>query len=142
MKKWIFYLILALAFILEGTITTLPLVLISFLILMIFLRTKYLFIIALIVGFLLDIFLIRATGITSLMLAVFLFIMLLYENKFETSTSYFILISSFFASLTYLSILGMQNVLIQSIFSALLALGIFKLLMFTEVKKPKYKLVK
>jgi cell shape-determining protein MreD len=138
MKQWILYLILALSFILEGTITTLPLVLISFLILMIFLRAKFLFWLAFVAGIMLDIFLLRPLGLTSLMLIIFLFFVVLYENKFESSTAYFILVVSFLGSLIYLLILGLSSVLIQSVFVAFLTLGIFKLLMHSEIQKPKY----
>jgi hypothetical protein len=142
MKKWILWLILALSFILEGTITTLPLVLISFLILMIFLRLKFLFWIALFSGILLDVFLQRPLGATSLILIIFLFVIVLYENKFEASTNYFILITAFLGSLIYLFLLGVQHFLIQSVAASLLALGVFKLLIYSEIKKPKYKLEK
>lgn len=142
MKKWILWLILLLAFILEGTITTLPLVLASFLILMIFLRARFLFWLALFVGILLDVFLLRPLGMTPLILTVFLFIVLLYESKFEASTGYFVLIASFLGSLIYLLAFDIQTAFIQSVFMSLLTLGVVKLLIHSEIKKPKYKLEK
>lgn len=142
MKHFILYLILALAFIFEGTVTTLPLVLISFLVLMIFLRAKFLFWLALLAGILLDVFLLRPFGLTALLLTIFLFATVLYEKKFESSTGYFILIFAFLSSLIYLLSLGVQNFLIQSFFASLLGFGIFKLLMYSEIKKPKYKFEK
>jgi hypothetical protein len=142
MKQWSLYLILILAFVLEGTITTLPLVLISFLILTIFLRAKFLFWLALVVGILMDVFLLRPFGLTSLLLVIFLLVTFLYEKKFESSTGYFILIFAFLGSMVYLLFLGSQSFFLQSIFAAFLAFLVFKILMYSEVKKPKYKLDK
>jgi hypothetical protein len=142
MKKWILWLILILAFLLEGTITTLPLVLAAFLILMIFLRDKFLFWLAFVFGILLDVFLLRPLGLTSLLLTVFLFIVILYEDKFEASTGYFVLVASFVGSLVYLLALGIQAALIQSLFMAFLTLVSVKVLVRSEIKKPKYKLEK
>ncbi len=142
MKQWILWLIFILAFFFEGTITTLSLVLISFLILMIFLKKKSLFYLALITGVILDIFLLRPLGITSLMLVIFLFLIHLYEKKFETSTNYFVLLFSFFGSLIYLFVLGIGNAFFQSVFNAILALILIKFLMHSEIKKPKYKMAK
>ncbi len=142
MKKWILWLIFILAFLFESTITTLPLVLISFLILMIFLKKKSLFYLALVIGILLDIFLLRPLGITSLMLIIFIFLIYLYEKKFETSTIYFVLLFSFFGSLIYLFVLRVGNIFIQSVFNAILAFILIKLLIRSEIKKPKYKMAK
>lgn len=142
MKQWIIWILLLLAVLIEGTITTLPLVLSSFLILMIFLRKNSLFWIALISGLILDLMLIRAVGLTSIIFVLFLFIVSLYENKFETSTSMFVLISSFLGSLIYLLFFGIQNAFIQSIFCSLLTLLIFKLLLLSELKTKRYKLAK
>ncbi len=139
MKQWIIWLILFLSIIAEGTITTLPLVLSSFLILMVFLRKNILFWIALIVGLILDLMLVRDLGLTSVIFLFFLIIISLYENKFETSTSAFILISSFLGSLIYLLFFGIQNAFIQSIFCSFLTLLIFKLLLISEIKTKKYK---
>lgn len=142
MKQWILWLILAFAFFLEGTITTLPLVLMAFLVLMVFLKSKLLFWVALFIGFLLDVFLLRSFGITSLVLIIFLFIIYLYEGKFETSTNYFVLFFSFMGSLAYLFVLGVENAILQAVFLSLLTLIIVRLLMRSEIKKPKYKLLK
>ncbi len=142
MKQWILWLILAFAFFLEGTITTLPLVLMAFLVLMVFLKSKLLFWVALFIGFLLDVFLLRSFGITSLVLIIFLFIIYLYEGKFEISTNYFVLFFSFMGSLAYLFVLGVENAILQAVFLSLLTLIIVRLLMRSEIKKPKYKLLK
>jgi hypothetical protein len=142
MKKWILWLILIFSFLFEGTITTLPLVLIAFLILMIFLRAKFLFWLALICGILLDIFQLRVFGLTSLLLVVFLFIVFLYEKKFESSTGYFILLATFIGSIIYLSLLNINYVFFQSLLASILAFVVFKILIISEVKKPKYKLEK
>ena len=124
--KFLAIIILILALILESTVTTLPLILISLLCFMVISKDNSLFIAAFIFGLLLDLALFKTPGLSSICLVIFLFLVLLYQNKFEIATNSFILVASFLGSLGFLLVLHYNNlVLFESIVSSLLALLLF-----------------
>jgi cell shape-determining protein MreD len=76
----------------------------------------------------LDLIAIRPLGYTSLILTAFVFLIRLYERKFETKTTFFVLICSFLGSLIYLSVFDYRHALLQSLVNSLFAIIFFKLL--------------
>lgn len=125
MKQLYILVLLFLAILVESSITTIPIVLSIILILYIFTKSPWVFLAAFISGLFLDIFSVRTLGQTSLFLITFLFIITLYERKFEIATNYFVLFSSFFGSLIFLIIFGYNYA-----FPAALASSIFAFLTF------------
>lgn len=122
------YLLLILFFlsiVLEGTVTTLPLVLVCLICLTIFLRSPFMFFLAFLAGILLDAFALRSLGETSIFLLFFVFLILLYKRKYEINTYPFVLISSCVGSLLYLLVFGYHNVIWTGFGSAIIAVFLF-----------------
>lgn len=84
------------------------------------------FFLALGLGLFLDLISIRTLGYTSLILIIFVFLIRLYERKFETQTTLFVFISTFLGSLVYLKIFNYQQIFLQSLINSFLAILFFK----------------
>lgn len=136
--NYLFLFILILAIFLEGTVTTLPLVFLCFVILTILLRNLFLFVLAFFGGIFLDAFALRPIGETSIFLLLFVFLMLLYQRKYEINTYSFVFIASFFGALLYLFLFGYQNIYWEAAMSAVfgvLLFGIFRFMLLIGVKE-------
>ena len=92
------------------------------------LQKSWVFFLALGLGLFLDLIMIRPLGYTSLMLTIFVFVLFLYERKFETRTVVFVFISTFLGSLIYLKVFDYQQIFLQSLINSLLAVLFFKFL--------------
>lgn len=121
---------LIITLLLEGTITTLPLVLVVLLCLTIIRRDAMVFPVAFIAGFVLDVMAIRTLGTSSIFFTVMLFLILLYQRKYEINSYPFVGAAAFLGSLGYLVILGYQSWFIQSVLSGIVALSLFMTLRF------------
>ena len=126
-----------LAFLLEATVTTLPLVLLALLCLAVARRKSWVFSLAFISGILLDILLVRTVGITSLLFLIFLFIILLYERKYEIRTLPFVVISSFVGTLLYGMVFSLPFLFLQAVLSSIVTSIVFVLFSFNYVKVQK-----
>ena len=91
-------------------------------------KKPWVFFLALGLGLFLDLISIRVLGYTSLALTIFVFILFLYERKFETRTIAFVFISTLLGSAIYLIIFGYQQIFLQSLFNSLIAVLVFKFL--------------
>ncbi|MDO8658442.1 MAG: hypothetical protein Q7K55_06880 [Candidatus Levybacteria bacterium] len=111
----------------EGAVISVPLVLDFILVYYVFERKAWIFALAFILGLILDIFHLRLLGATSIFFAVFIFIITLYERKFEIKTTAFVLFFSFIGSLIFLFIFKYNYVLQQALISSLIAILIFKI---------------
>ena len=80
---------------------------------------------ALVLGVLLDIVLVRTIGISSLFFIGFLTIISVYERKLEIYTKEFVGIVSFLGGVGYLMILGESNVLLQAGLGSLMSVLLF-----------------
>lgn len=127
MRKWIFWVLLSMAILLEGGLTSLPLVLNVLLVFYLLERKQTLFFIAFLGGILLDILLLRTPGQSSLVFIIVFLILSLYEGKFEIQTIPFIFFSSFFASLAFLVIFGYNSIFLQALVSSFITIFLFKL---------------
>jgi cell shape-determining protein MreD len=122
----IFLLILAL--IMQSFLTSIPLVFLVLLSFTVLSKDLVVFPIAFFFGIFLDIFAFQTLGITSAFFITFLFLVLLYQRKFEIATNYFIFSSSFIGSSILLLILGNTHLIIfQAIAASVIGLLIFKL---------------
>lgn len=127
-EKFLPVIVLITALILETSLTTLPLIVGVFIFLTVVLRQNWIFPAAFFTGIIFDILSLRAIGGTSIFLTLMIFIIYLYENKFETATFPFIFIFSFISSFIFLIILGYQNFFIQSFVVSILTALFFQLL--------------
>jgi hypothetical protein len=128
---YLLFFFLIISIFLEGTVTTLPLVLICLVILTIFMRNLFLFILAFLAGIFLDGFALRSIGQASIFLLLIVFLLLLYQRKYEINSYPFVLIASFAGSLAYLLVFGYGNAIGLSVMSSLISVvffGIFRYL--------------
>src|ERR1035437_2356663 len=100
--KFLAIVILALALILEVSITTIPLLFLVLLCLMVLIKGDWLFILAFVFGLIFDLLAFKTLGVTSAFLTAFLFLVLLYQSKFEITTGYFVTIAAFLGSFLFL----------------------------------------
>lgn len=91
-------------------------------------KKSWVFFLALGLGLFLDLISIRSLGYTSLVLVIFVFLIRLYERKFETQTVAFVFISTFLGSLVYLKIFDGSYLLLQAFINSLFAILFFKVL--------------
>jgi cell shape-determining protein MreD len=131
--SWFVFFIVVIA---EGVLTTLPLTLVFLLCLTVMKRQEWIFLLAFLAGMLLDIFTFRAVGMTSLFFVTYIFLLLIYQRKYETATMPFVVIASFFGSICYLLLIGMASFWLQSIISTLIAALAFT--MYRVLNKPTF----
>lgn len=121
--------LLSLALFLEASITTIPLVFLSLVSLMVIKRENWIFIYGFLFGVLLDLFSFKTLGVSSAFFVTFLFLILLYQRKFEIATNYFVLGVCFLGSFSFLFLLGFNNlIIVQSLISSFLGLLLFIIL--------------
>lgn len=102
MRYFVLFCIFFTFFFLEASLTSIPLVLLYFLVLSVIFRNERIIFFAFLAGFFLDSATVRPIGITSLFLMLFLFLVFVYERKFETASYQFIFFASFFGAFFYL----------------------------------------
>jgi len=124
----LFFVLLILLIVMLSGITTIPLAIALLVVVTALFKKSWVFFAAFLLGLFLDLTLIRPLGYTSLMFAIFVFILFLYERKFETQTLTFVFLSTFLGSLIYLMIFGYQMIFLQAFINALLAIIFFKFL--------------
>lgn len=105
----------------EATVTTLPLVLVILLCIAIFYQKMWVFPLGLLSGLLLDSLSFRIPGETSLFFLVFLYIIFLYEKKFEIQSLPFVIFTSGIGALGFLIIFHFSFIIQQTIIITLFA---------------------
>lgn len=120
---------------LEGTVTTLPLVLLLLLCLTILKRDVVIFPIAFFAGLILDALLVHHMGGASIFFLLFVLLIFLYQRKYEINSYPFVFVASFLGSWIFLMIFGYGNVLGQSLISSFIAFCLFGI-----SQKLKFKL--
>lgn len=123
-----FIIILIVALFLEGTITTLPLVLVGLLCLTIMKREPMIFVVAFLSGLILDLLTVHPVGLSSLYFIVFVFLIFLYQRKYEINSYQFVGVLAFIGSFVFLSIFGGGNLFFQSLISAIIAIILFAIM--------------
>jgi cell shape-determining protein MreD len=127
--KFLALLLLLLALIFEVSLTTIPFIFLILLCLIVIIKQSWLFAAAFVFGLLFDILSFKTIGSSSAFLVLFLFLVLLYQSKFEITTGYFVAIASFFGSFLFLFLQGYTHlIIIQAILSSIIALVMFKLI--------------
>lgn len=97
--------------ILEATITILPVLLCLLVVISIHEKSNKIFVLAFISGIVLDVMRVDPIGLRSMFYAVLLFLIFLYERKFETSNPVFVFFASIIGSIGYLLLFQYQVVL-------------------------------
>lgn len=128
-------LLLIIATFLEGTMVALPLVLVCLLCFATVQKDASIFLLAFFAGLLLDILTLHPPGLSSLFFILILFLVFLYQRKYEINSYPFIILASFIGSWIFLSIFGYSNVIIRSGISAAFAVCLFGVLQFVTKRK-------
>lgn len=131
--------LLTLLIIVISGVTTIPFSIGLMTIFAVLLKRSWIFFLALGLGLFLDLIALRTLGYASLALTIFVFILFLYERKFETRTAAFVFISSFFGSTFYLMIFGYQTVFLQAFINALFTVLAFRLIQNSKGKSQNFK---
>ncbi len=125
---WFLIILILLSVFLQASVTTLPLVLLLFLNAAVVAKKTWVFPAAFLTGAVLDILLLNPMGKTSLFLVIFLFIVLLYDKKFDIQTFPFVFLASFIGSFVYFIAFHISNVFAQALTSTSIAALSFFLL--------------
>ncbi|HEX8931722.1 MAG TPA: hypothetical protein VF810_01045 [Patescibacteria group bacterium] len=120
----LFVILLIFSILFEGTVTTLPLVMICLLCLTILRREVNIFFIAFLAGLILDIVTVKTLGSESLFFVVFVFLILLYQSKYEINSYPFVAVAALVGAFGFLWIFG-GNLWLDSILSSFIALLFF-----------------
>lgn len=132
---WFFVILILISILLQACVTTLPLVILFFLNAAVVAKKTWIFPMAFLAGLVLDVLLLNPLGMTSIFLVIFLFVVLLYDKKFDIQTFPFVFLASFIGSLIYfIVILHNPNIFIQAIISAVISiLSFFLLVAFSQI---------
>ena len=122
-----------------SSLTTIPLSIAVLSVITVLFEKSWVFFAAFLLGLFLDLFGLRPLAQTSLFFVLFVFIIWLYERKFETQTLTFVFFSSFLGSLIYLIVFRYNNILFQAFVSALFAVLVFHLIQNSKIKTQKLK---
>ena len=105
--------LLVISVILEGTITSLPLVLISLIFISLHFSSEDTFLSAFLSGLFLDVLTVRSTGQTSVYFLLILLLVFLYKKKYESSSLLFTTIITFVAASIYFIIFPAPQAIVQ-----------------------------
>ncbi|MBI5044570.1 MAG: hypothetical protein HZC02_01460 [Candidatus Levybacteria bacterium] len=121
----VFLLIIALY--IEAVFTSLPIVLMALLLVTVFTKDTFVFGLSFIFGLLIDIFLVRHIGQSSLFFICSVLLVFLYERKFETKSLPFIVGASVVLSSAYFFVYPSPHPFLQIIISSIVASANFLL---------------
>lgn len=132
MKHWaIIVLLFIIGVLLEGIVTTVPLVTVLLLVFYAIFRKKWVYPAAIILGIGLDFFAMRTIGISSVFFVLFLFLIIVYEQKFEIETIPFLFAASFLGSFAFLMLIAYKPFFLQVVISSFLTLVLYKVIKMT-----------
>lgn len=126
----IFILAFILALLVESTILQVPLILILLVLFFVICKDARIFPLAFGMGLLIDIFLFKPVGVSSIFFISFLFFVSLYDRKYEIRTLPFIMLSILIGSLLYGLLMGYIHLVISLSLSLLLAVCLYMLIHF------------
>lgn len=122
---------------LESTVVKIPLLAIFLLNLFVRQRNTTTFIYAFFVGIVFDILIVQKVGFTSLYLITFLYLVYLYQRKFEINTLPFVLIATKIAVISSYFIFGRSGLFLMLIISLIFSVLLFYLLKTLSPKLQK-----
>lgn len=119
--------ILIISLILQGSLVSFPLVFVSLFVFAVKTKSNYIFIIAFVLGLILDSLYLKPLGMTSLFFLLLFFAVFIYERKFEINSLSFIFIFSFVGSMVLFLLLGDSSVLLKSLITSVVTLFVSRL---------------
>ena len=122
------FILFSLLIIAFSEVSTIPLSIVFLVVSTVLLKKSWVFFAAFVLGLLLDLANLRPLGYTSLIFTILVFLIRLYERKFEIQTMTFVFIATFLGSLVYLGIFKYNEILLQSLVSSFLGILLFKFL--------------
>lgn len=125
------------AILLQSFVTSVPLTIPIIIFSAVFIRTNIVFFLAFFSGFFLDLLTLNLLGVSSLFFVILVFIIYLYQRKFEIDNAIFVSFISFVASLIYLFLMG-SNYAVLSSFMIFLLAGISFLVYKLTTNKKTY----
>jgi len=125
--------LLILSVFLEGTLTSLPLVLLSLILLTVLKRDRRVFGIAFLSGIFLDLLLVRSLGQTSVFFLIMVLFIFLYERKYEITSLLFVSMGTLISATLYFFVFPTPEGFVQIISVTLLAVVLFSLLTKTRI---------
>jgi cell shape-determining protein MreD len=140
MKFVFLFLLFCFAILFESTLVQIPLTLIIFCILTVIYKEEWIFPVSLCSGILLDALNFRPIGATSLFFLLFLFVVFLYEKKFELRSVWFVIFIVGIGSLLFLLIFGHTLLVVQVAVSVGVAVFLFFLFSFLQPLPEKDRL--
>lgn len=115
MYKWIVVFMLFLLTLLEGMSINLPLLLVGLILTTVLLKSEWVFVVGVILGFFLDALSFQLLGASSIFFVILLFIIFSYEKKFEIQSIPFVGAVTFASALIYGILFGIENVILEAI---------------------------
>lgn len=138
MFKLFFSLFLCLlALIIEGSLTTLPFLVLFLVLFFIFTKNSSAFLYAFVSGIVLDGMLVRTIGETALFLLTMVFVLSLYQRKFEVNSLPFAIFSLFVSSYSYALLFVRYDSLFQAIVITVLGSCIYWLVSKMNMSRRK-----
>lgn len=123
---------------LEGTYLSIPFFIASVVLTAVLFRSQAMIVSVFLLGVLYDVITFSHLGKTSMFCLLLVFLISLYERKFETKTVPFVFFMSIVAVSSYLLIFGSYSFLVQLLLSVLYATGVFIVLdTFQLTRKEK-----
>ena len=126
MKIWIFFIVLAILFLVENVYLSLPLVFDVILLTYIVRRDAFVFPLALCIGILFDVLSFEEIGTRSIFFLCFLFLVMFYEKKFEIRTYPFVFFSSFFGGMIFLFLFNHQLIFWQALVNSVIVVFVWR----------------
>src|SRR5437868_4014330 len=113
--KWIFFVFVSfIAIFLQASLVAWPLLLGVLVALAVIEKKSTVFFFAFLSGILIDMLLFHPVGTSSVFFVVFLYIIFLYQRKFEIQTMPFVFFASLIGSAVYLLVFGYREILLSS----------------------------
>lgn len=121
----LFFILFLIFSIFLSVLTTIPIFIALLIVGTVVFRKPWVFFVAFSLGLFLDLIFIRHLGYTGLVFTILVFLIRLYERKFETQTFTFVFLTTFLGSIFYLWLFGYQTVFLQAFITALSAITLF-----------------
>lgn len=131
--------LLLFAVLLEGSVTTLPVTLVVLVLLYCLFKEDLVFLLATVSGVILDVLLVRSVGGSSMFYLFVLFLLFLYQRKFEIDSYYFVFFALFISLCIYLYFFSFSLSISGLIFTTFLGTSVFLLLQKVVSQKERKK---
>lgn len=125
MKIWIFFIALITVSFFQATITTIPFIIMLFVLFYVFSNSFLLLLAVFLSGLIFDTLLLHPLGSTSMVFLGFILLLLLYERKFETRTFQFVFFATLLGSTIFLLTYQFHFVVEQALFVSIISVLIF-----------------